>query len=221
MKTIAVVEDDVYIGNMLEELLRANGYAVLRARTGSQALELLSRETADLVLLDLMLPELSGEAVLEEIAGSVPVLVLSAKTDIGGKVRALNAGAADYVTKPFDNGELLARIGVQLRRGGGEGMLCRAGIRMDLDSFEVFVGERQIRLTRTEFAILRVFLEYPKKVFSRSALLAGIEPFVPDGEESSVSVHISNLRKKLEEASGVNYIETVWGIGFRLNGALL
>ena len=117
--------------------------------------------------------------------------------------------------------ELLARIGVQLRRGGGEGMLCRAGIRMDLDSFEVFVGERQIRLTRTEFAILRVFLEYPKKVFSRSALLAGIEPFVPDGEESSVSVHISNLRKKLEEASGVNYIETVWGIGFRLNGALL
>lgn len=222
MRTIAIVEDDPYISNMLAELLASNGYATLRAWSGSKAVLLLERGRPDLVILDLMLPGMSGEEVLARIAGLCPVIILSAKADVRGKVDSLNAGAVDYVTKPFDNDELLARIGVQLRRGGGERRpLSLGGIRMDFDTFEVFVDDLPVHLTKTEFAILRAFLENPRKVFSRSALLDYIDGFVPDGEESSVGVHISNLRKKLEEASPRKYIQTVWGIGFRLDPALL
>ena len=221
MRTIAVVEDDVHIGNMLAELLTANGYAVLRAFSGSEAALLLEKERPDLVILDLMLPGMSGEEVLARIAGLCPVIILSAKTDVRGKVRNLNAGAVDYVTKPFDNDELLARIGVHLRRGHDRAPLSLGGIRMDFDTFEVSVEERPVRLTKTEFAILRTFLENPRKVYSRSAILDYIEGFVPDGEESSVGVHISNLRRKLEEVSPRSYIQTVWGIGFRLDPAVL
>lgn len=218
MKTIAVVEDDEYIGNMLAELLRSAGYGVVRAYSGSEALLLVERTRPDLILLDLMLPGLGGEAVLQKVARLCPVIILSAKVDVRGKVENLNAGAVDYITKPFDNDELLARVAVQLRRGGWEeALLVRAGIEMNFETFEVTADGVPLRLTRTEFAILRAFLENPKKVFSRSALVSSIEDFVPDGEESSVGVHISNLRRKLEEASGKNYIDTVWGIGFRLS----
>ena len=172
MRTIAIVEDDPYISNMLAELLAANGYATLRAWSGSEALLLLERERPDLVILDLMLPGMSGEEVLERIAGSCPVIILSARADVQGKVKSLNAGAVDYVTKPFDNDELLARIGVHLRRGAGErAPLVLGGICMDFDTFEVFVDGVSVRLTKTEFAILRAFLENPRRVFSRSALL--------------------------------------------------
>lgn len=223
MRTIAVIEDDLFIGNMLAELLGGNGYRILRAYSGGEALQLFRREKPDLALLDLMLPDMGGETVLAEIAAFCPVIILSAKTDVGGKVQNLNAGAVDYITKPFDNGELLARIAVQLRRSNnGEGdRLYLADIAMDTRRHETFIGDRPVHLTKTEFAILRAFLENPTRVFSRSALLEYIEAYVPDGEESSVSVHISNLRKKLEEASGRGYIETVWGIGFRFDPDLL
>ena len=122
MQTIAVIDDDVYIGDVLEELLTGQGYRVLRAYSGTEAQYLLSQRPPDLVLLDLMLPGLSGEALLPQLQG-IPVIVLSAKVDIQGKIDLLLGGAADYVTKPFDSGELLARIAVQLRsaalRGGG------------------------------------------------------------------------------------------------------
>lgn len=223
MKTIAIVEDDEYIGNMLAELLGASGYKTVRAYSGSEALLLLEREKPDLILLDLMLPGVSGEEVLNRVAGECPVIVLSAKADVRGKVKNLNAGAVDYVTKPFDNDELLARIGVQLRRAGTRERsgIALGGVEMNFETFEVRAEGKPVRLTKTEFAMLRAFLEHPKRVFSRSALLETIENFVPDGEESSVSVHISNLRRKLEEASGKNYIETVWGIGFKLDSRIL
>lgn len=219
MKTIAIVEDDLYIGNMLAELLGANGYSTLRAYSGSEAFLLFEKQRPNLVLLDLMLPGMSGEELLKQIADICPVIVVSAKADVRGKISNLNAGAVDYITKPFNNDELLARVAVHLRRGGkGEDSRLSLGdIEMNFDTYEVFVDKRPIRLTKTEFAILRAFLENPKKVFSRSALLDYIEGFVPDGEESSVSVHISNLRKKMEEVSQKNYIETVWGIGFKLS----
>lgn len=215
MKKIAVVEDDEYIGNMLTELLRGEGYDVVRAYSGSEALLLLDRARPDLVLLDLMLPGMSGEAVLDSAKKLCPVIIVSAKTDVGGKVKNLNAGASDYITKPFDPDELLARIRVQLRAGGKGGAISLGGIVLDPETYEVTAKGASVRLTKTEFAILRAFMENPKKVFSKSAVLDYIENYVPDGEESSVSVHISNLRKKLEEASGESYIETVWGIGFR------
>ena len=215
MKKIAVVQDDEYIGNMLTELLRGEGYDVVRAYSGSEALLLLDRARPDLVLLDLMLPGMSGEAVLDSAKKLCPVIIVSAKTDVGGKVKNLNAGASDYITKPFDPDELLARIRVQLRAGGKGGAISLGGIVLDPETYEVTAKGAPVRLTKTEFAILRAFMENPKKVFSKSAVLDYIENYVPDGEESSVSVHISNLRKKLEEASGESYIETVWGIGFR------
>lgn len=222
MKTIAIVEDDVYIGNMLCELFASYGYKTVRAYSGTEALLLIGREIPDLVILDLMLPGISGEEVLERISDLCPVIVLSAKAGVRSKVDNLNAGAVDYITKPFDNDELMARVNVQMRRGGGgeKTFLSLGGIEMNFETFEVRAEGKPVRLTKTEFAILRVFLEYPKKVFSRSAILDSIEGFVPDGEESSVSVHISNLRKKLEEVSDKNYIETVWGIGFRLDSRI-
>ena len=218
MNTIAVIEDDLYIGSMLQELLQENGYWVLRAYSGKEALALLSKEGPDLVILDLMLPDMSGEEVLPAAAARCPVMIVSAKADVGGKVKNLNAGAVDYITKPFDNGELLARIAVQLRRGDRAGMRIAAGdLVMDKKRHELTAAGKPVHLTKTEFAILRAFLENPTRVFSRSSLLEYIEAYVPDGEESSVGVHVSNIRKKLEEVAGRGYIETVWGIGFRLD----
>lgn len=216
-KTIAVVEDDVFIGNLLEELLRGQGYLVRRAYSGSEAL-LVLEGGADLVLLDLNLPGLSGEEVLRRIAGTVPVIVLSAKNAPADKIANLLGGASDYVTKPFDNDELLARIAVRLRetRAGGGGKISACGIVMDDGSYEAEADGRALRLTKTEFAILYLLVANPKTVFSKSAILDRISAYTPDGEESSVSVHISNLRQKLTATTGRNCIDTVWGIGFKL-----
>ncbi len=220
MKTIAVIEDDIYIGNVLEELLTESGYSVIRAYSGTEGLLLLEKNKPDLVILDLMLPGMSGEEVLQNISELAPVMILSAKTEVSGKVKNLNAGAVDYITKPFDNDELLARVGVALRRceAHADGVVSRAGIVMDTDTYSVTVEGKPLKLTKTEFAILKMFLLNPKKVFSKSAILDYISDYTPDGEESSVSVHISNLRNKLKEASDRNYIRTVWGIGFQFDG---
>lgn len=137
MKKIAVVEDDEHIGNMLAELLRGEGYETVRAYSGSEALLLLERTRPDLILLDLMLPGASGEEVLERAKDICPVIILSAKADVGGKVKNLNEGASDYITKPFDPEELLARIRVQLRIGRGGKSLALGGIVMDTDTYEV------------------------------------------------------------------------------------
>ena len=135
MRTIAIIDDDIYIGNMLEELLNREGYGVLRAYSGTEALLLLSQFRPDLVLLDLMLPGLSGEAVLPKIQG-IPTMVVSAKADVQDKVKLLLGGAVDYITKPFDTAELLARIAVQLRNTGGNiaNQLAVGELRLELDS---------------------------------------------------------------------------------------
>ncbi len=217
MKTIAIIDDDIYIGDMLEDLLHREGYATLRAYSGTEALYLLENHRPDLVLLDLMLPGLSGEEVLSHIEG-VPVLVLSAKADVAGKVRLLLDGAADYITKPFDPNELLARIVVALRKSAGEktGILEHDGLRLDTNSHELSAQGAPVKLTKTEFAILKLLLQNPEKAIAKSVLLERIALDTPDCTESSLKQHVSNLRKKLREASGRNYIEAVWGIGFRL-----
>ena len=218
MKTIAIIDDDSYIGNMLEELLRGNGYAVLRAYSGTEALYLLSQNKPDLVLLDLMLPGLSGEEVLPHI-GNIPVIVLSAKVDVQDKVNLLLGGAADYMTKPFDTKELLARIAVQLRKTQQhrEIQVFSAGdLVLDMVSLSLTVRGQPVKLTRTEYAILKLLMENPRQVIAKSVLLDKISLDTPDCTERSLKQHISNLRKKLQEASGVDYIETVWGIGFKL-----
>lgn len=220
MKTIAIIEDDIYIGNMLEEILLGNGYHVLRAYSGTEALYLLSGNKPDLVLLDLMLPGLTGEEVLPHIE-AVPVIVLSAKVDVQDKIKLLLDGAADYITKPFDVGELLARIAVQLRKADTPGIadVMEAGdLRVNTLSHEVTVNQTPVHLTRTEYAILKLLVQNQDKVVARPVILERISEETPDCSESSLKQHVSNLRKKLRNVSGKDYVEAVWGIGFKLSG---
>lgn len=217
-KTVAVIDDDEYIGNMLEELLIKEGYGVLRAYSGTEALLLLRSNRPDLVLLDLMLPGMKGEQVLPKLRG-IPVIVVSAKADVENKVELLLGGAADYLTKPFDPRELLARMEVQLRRSDNavsEKLLSAGELVMDTALHTVSAGGTQVRLTRTEYAILRLLLENLGSVLTKSQILDAVSKETPDCMESSLKVHISNLRRKLREPSGKDYIEAVWGIGFKL-----
>lgn len=216
MVQIAVIEDDPSIGDFLEEALRAEGYLVLRAYSGTEARYLLAQHTPDLVLLDLMLPGLTGEELLPLI-GNIPVIVVSAKVGVDDKVNALLAGAADYVTKPFALRELLARITVQLRQPRpAAGVLTFQDLTMDPATHEVTAGGQPVKLTKTEYAILHLLLENPRQVLSKSMILDRISQETPDGTEGSLKQHMSNLRKKLRQAGGREYIQAVWGIGFRM-----
>lgn len=221
MKNILIIEDDVPIGDLEEKALRKDGYNVLRAYSGTEALLLLSASKPDLVLLDLMLPGLDGEAVLREIR-DIPVLVVSAKAEPDQKVKLLLGGAADYITKPFHVQELLARVAVQLR-------IHTAGFAPDTGSpltFEeitlypdrrmITAGTDEVRLTRTEYAILKLLMQNPAQVVTRSALLERISADTPDCTESSLKTHISHLRTKLRASTSKDYIEAVWGIGFKM-----
>lgn len=213
---IAIVDDDVYIGDMLEELLRREGYGVLRAYSGTEALMLLEDRRPDLILLDLMLPGLNGEEVLPHLTG-IPVIVLSARAAVEDKVDLLQGGAADYLTKPFDTRELLARVAVQLRRQSRQdGLLRYRGIVLAPETREAAVDGGAVRLTRTEFSILKLLMQNPKQVITKSQLLEHLSVETPDCVESSLKVHVSNLRRKLREAGAGEVIEAVWGIGFKL-----
>ena len=219
MKTIAVIDDDIHIGNVLEELLQREGYAVLRAYSGTEAVLLLERQRPDLVLLDLMLPGLSGEEVLAKIEG-IPVMVVSAKVGVEDKVSLLLGGAADYITKPFDSRELLARIAVRLRESAAPRLapVLEAGLlRLDPASHAVTAAGAPVHLTKTEYAILKLFLQNPGQAIAKSVILDRISADTPDCTESSLKIHVSNLRKKLRDATGQDHIESVWGIGFKLN----
>ena len=218
MKHILVIDDDLHIGNLLEEALTKQGYRVSRAYSGTEALLLLSAARPDLVLLDLMLPGLSGEEVLPRLRG-VPVIVVSAKAAVDCKVGLLLGGAVDYVTKPFDLRELLARVAVALRGAAGQqaAVLAFSDLRLDAASREVSVRGAPVRLTRTEYAILKLLMQNPAQVVTKSLLLDRIAEDTPDCTESSLKMHVSNLRRKLRGAGGRDYIEAVWGSGFKLN----
>lgn len=218
LKNILIVDDDVSIGNMLEELLTKEGYLPSRAYSGTEALLFLSNHTPDLVLLDLMLPGMNGEEVLHQIKG-IPVIIVSATIGIDSKVDMLLGGAADYITKPFDTKELLARIAVALRKysaNQNSDKLIFDNIILDKTLYKVFVDKKYVKLTKTEYAILKLLMENPTQVITKSILLDRISEDTPDCVESSLKVHISNLRKKLKDAGGKNYIEAVWGIGFKM-----
>ena len=219
MKVIAVIDDDIYIGNMIEEILQNNGYVVLRAYSGTEALYLLEQNKPDLILLDLMLPGLSGEEVLPYIENT-PVIVLSAKVDVQDKIDLLLRGAADYMTKPFDTGELLARIAVQLRKSenAGKADIIHIGdLCLNTVSHGVRVKGEVVRLTRTEYAILKLLMQNPKQVLAKSVILERISLDTQDCTENSLKQHVSNLRKKLRDIGGRDYIEAVWGIGFKMS----
>ena len=218
MSHILIIDDDIHINEMLEEVLIQEGYQVSHAYSGTEALLFLANEKPDLILLDLMLPGLTGEEVLPQIE-KIPVIVMSAKVEVKDKVALLLNGAEDYITKPFEIEELLARIVVQLRKStrldSSEKLMYRE-ITVNMVTHEAWVGEHEVKLTKTEFAILKILLEHPKQVITKTVLLDRVSEETPDCMERSLRVHISNLRKKLREISGKDYIEAVWGIGFKM-----
>lgn len=218
MKIIAVIEDDQHIGNIIENALKKEGYGVLRAYSGTEALYLLSHNTPDLILLDLMLPGLAGEEILSKMDG-IPVIVVSAKVGIDDKVNLLLSGAVDYITKPFEIRELLARISVQFRKEEKQSLISILKVDnlvLDLTSHEVTVNDTQVHLTKTEYAIFKLLMQNPNQVISKTVILERIFEDTPDCTDRSLKQHISNLRKKLRDAGDKEYIEAVWGIGFKI-----
>lgn len=216
MKHILIVDDDIHIGNMLNELLLGEGYSVSRAYSGTEALLVLNTQRPDLILLDLMLPGLCGEQVLPKIK-DIPVIVVSAKVDVDNKVELLLGGAVDYITKPFDTKELLARITVALRKFAkpNEALFSAGDLILNTQTHTVCLGTQELRLTRTEYAILKLLMQNAGQVIAKSVILDRIFEDTPDCTENSLKQHISNLRKKLRDAGEREYIEAVWGIGFR------
>ncbi len=238
MWKILIVEDDAENNQMVKEYLENHGYLCAQAYSGSEAKLLLSMEEYDLVLLDLMLPGISGEELVASVSEKTPVIVLSAKLDLSSKVKTLSAGAEDYICKPFDLAELLVRIRVQFRRlerrreGGG----CGAGAgtsfadrqetthmysyrdwSLNQDTQEMRAAGEAVPLTRHEFLILELLMGSPGRVFTKQMIYeyAWGEEYL--AEDKTINVHISNIRSKLKESGTDTYIRTVWGVGFKLS----
>ena len=217
MKTVLIVEDDPAISDLIAEVLTTGGIQPIRAYSGSEALLVLQRRHPDLILLDLMLPGISGEAVMERVP-DIPAIIVSARGEIDDKVDLLRSGAADYITKPFDTRELLARIEVQLRPAAGRRSpdLTCGPLTLSPLLQQVSVGGQTVKLTRTETAILKLLMRNPGQVITKSEMLEQISEDTPDGMENSLKVHISHLRAKLRNICDQEIIESVWGIGFKL-----
>lgn len=219
METIAVIEDNVLTGDMITDVLVGEGFQVIRAYSGTEALYLLKQKKPDLILLDLILPGLDGEGVLEHIKG-IPVIVLSSKAEVEDKINLLNEGACDYITKPFHKKELIARILVQLRKRktpAEESILSVGDLRLDPLSLEVSMDAQAAKLTRTECGILKLLMSHSGYTLSRDLLLDSISYETPDCTEKSLKQHIYNLRKKLNSINSSIQIETVHGVGFKLS----
>ncbi|MHA6481750.1 response regulator transcription factor [Paenibacillus sp. strain BS8-2] len=223
MATIMIIEDDNAIHSLMKEALEIHGFQTVSAYSGTEGKLLLQQEQVDLILLDLMLPGMDGELLLRDmrLGSSLPVIVISAKTDQLTKLALLTNGADDYLTKPFDVQELLARVRIQLRHASSSTAdsgrdTTYKSIRMNADTREVYIHDREVHLTGREYAILELFLDNPQKVFSRANIYESVwnEPYW-DGDKT-VNMHISNLRNKINN-EGESYIKTVWGIGFKFD----
>lgn len=219
MPNILIIDDDVSINDMISEALVTEGYTVQKAYSGTEAMMLLSQYRPDLILLDLMLPGITGEELLSDI-NDIPVIVVSAKADISDKVGLLLGGADDYITKPFNIQELLARITVQLRQHKNishHNRMTYHDITLDTDIHTLSVNGENVKLTRTEYAILKLLMQRPEQVVAKLTILESISIDTPDCTEDSLKIHIHNLRKKLKTVNGKDYISAVWGIGFMLS----
>ncbi|MBR4992829.1 MAG: response regulator transcription factor [Lachnospiraceae bacterium] len=222
---ILIIEDNDEINSLLQEMLKNAGYEVKAAYSGPEGFLYFGQEPFNLVLLDLMLPGMSGEVILEKIRekSDVPVIIISAKNDIEGKVNLLGGGADDYITKPFDVREVLARIELQLKKKTGivsgapkEEVLVFEELRLDPGKRTLFANDTAVSLTKHEYNLIELLMKYPEKIYSKQELfeMAWDEYYI--GEDKTINVHISNIRKKLAEITGKEYIDTVWGIGVRL-----
>lgn len=216
MKKILIVEDDDNIHSFIKELLE-DKYEVIDAFSGTEAIMILEKTKPDLILLDLMLPGLKGEEIIKKVSGTT-IIVISAKASAENKVKNLLGGANDYITKPFDNGELLARIEVQLRNTNCEKSRPEfENLRLVKDGHTLMVGDKKVYLTGTEYSIVKQMIIRPHEILSKNRLLDLISMDTPDCDENSLKVHISNIRRKTGEFSEGKYINSVWGIGYRMS----
>ena len=224
MKSILVVDDVATNLRMMEAVLK-DSYKLTLVKSGEQALKFLSKNDVDLILMDLMLPFKSGERLIKELReySKTPVIVLSAKTMMETKLEVLRLGADDYILKPFDLEEVLVRMEVVLRRSGAgdeepkeADVLSCGELKYSLAENRVTFEGQEIALTAKEMHLLRLFLENPEKVFTKANLYEAVWNDVYYYEDNTINVHISNLRSKLKKATGREFVETVWGIGYRL-----
>lgn len=227
-QNILIVEDDADINNLLKRILKNEGYEVDQAFSGTEARLFTAGRLPDLILLDLMLPGMTGEAFLAFLRGekhcTVPVLILSAKNALQDKVALLKLGADDYITKPFEPEEVTARVLAALRRSSlkqknnnEQTLLSYKNMKLYPELRKVTVFEKELFLTGKEYEILYLFMQNPEKVYSRESLYEMVWQDGYYGTDHTVNVHVSNLRKKIKEIDRTEeYIQSVYGIGFRL-----
>lgn len=243
MQRILIIEDDAENNQMIRDYLEGHGYSCTQAYSGSEGKLLFSMEKFDLVLLDLMLPGIPGEELVSVFSKSVPVIVLSAKSGLDSKVDVLSAGAEDYICKPFDLPELLVRIQIRLRRrdrgikgtgfvgenmtdgnvsGQGEAeyeqhIYTYRDWALNPDTQEMTSKGERVDLTRHEFLIMELLIRNPKRVFTKQMIYeyAWGEEYL--AEDKTINVHISNIRAKLKKSGTDSYVQTVWGMGFKLS----
>jgi len=223
---ILVVEDDLDLNFILCKMLQKANYQVASAYSGQVANQLIVQNEYDLIILDLMLPEITGEQLIEIIRqkSMTPIMIISSKAQIQDRVSALENGADDYLVKPFDGEEVLARVGALLRRSMQFASHPTTGktlsfkkVLIDTETRKCTINQKELVLTGIEFDILLTLLEQPKKVFTKSQLYEKIWGNDYMTEDNALNVHVSNLRKKIKQYDSENdYIETVWGIGFKL-----
>ena len=218
MKTILIVEDDIDIHNLIKKFLEKHQYKILDAYSGTESLLIIEKEQVDLILLDLMLPGLNGEEIVKKIK-DIPIIVISAKISPDDKVNVLLNGANDYITKPFNKDELLARIKVQLRintNNKDNDIIKYKNMILNTCNYSVYIGENKLSLTKTEYAIIKQLLLRKGQSITKTKLLEMITTDTEDCDENSLKVHISNIRKKIRQITDEEYIESVWGIGFKM-----
>lgn len=221
MERILIIEDEKDVNRLLAQNLRDNGYETVSVWNGPDGIRQLKEHPFDMVLLDLMLPYKSGDEVLKEIRKDcdIPVIVISAKDLVGTKIDLLRLGADDYITKPFDLGEVTARVISNLRRYHSkekEKQLKYKELLLNTEAKTLSIDGTVLNLTAKEYGIMELFLQSPSKVFSKANLYETIWGYEYLGDENVIKTHISNLRNKIKKYSETEYIETVWGLGYRL-----
>jgi len=219
---ILIIEDDQEISKLLSVILTKSGMDPVVAYSGTEGLLQLQNNTFDLILLDLMLPGLSGEELINQVReeNAIPIIVISAKVDIENKVQVLKMGADDYITKPFNQEEVVARAEVQLRKSSTHPSRTMEkiwrGLKINPEKLSVSLENNELQLTNAEFDILSLFVSYPERAFSKREIYERIWKGTYFGDDNTISVHISNLRKKFAEVTSEEYIKTIWGVGFML-----
>lgn len=222
MVNILIIEDNLEINNLIKETLDKSGYSCTQAFSGTEGLLHIKIQDYSLIILDLMLPGLTGEEFIKKSIelNHVPILVVSAKTSIDSRVDCLSLGADDYLVKPFDIKELKARVDALIRRSGinitNDDNINFKGITLDKDLFDIKIDGKFLNLTKQEYKIIKLLMGNPNKVFTKQDIYEYAWDDYYMGEDKTINVHISNIRKKIKEIIEEEIIETVWGIGFKL-----